>query len=121
MFDSRGAARTDGAVGGARSGNREEGIRREGLPVPFVHPDSKCASCSSLSSRAQRGILPDCCRRRSFAVLGMTATSAACSFPIPRSRLLPSVRSEEHTSELQSLMRISYAVFCLTNKNTLQH
>src|SRR3546814_2529592 len=28
-------------------------------------------------------------------------------------------RSEEHTSELQSLMRTSYAVFCLTNKNTL--
>src|SRR3546814_5351681 len=26
------------------------------------------------------------------------------------------IRSEEHTSELQSLMRISYAVFCLTNK-----
>src|SRR3546814_3444502 len=30
-----------------------------------------------------------------------------------RSRLLPEMRSEEHTSELQSLMRISYAVFCL--------
>src|SRR3546814_6089824 len=33
-------------------------------------------------------------------------------------------RSEEHTSELQSLMRISYAVFCLTKKiniNTSQH
>src|SRR3546814_5967042 len=30
-------------------------------------------------------------------------------------------RSEEHTSELQSLMRISYAVFCLKNKNTLTH
>src|SRR3546814_4466397 len=34
------------------------------------------------------------------------------------------MRSEEHTSELQSLMRISYAVFCLkkkkTTKNTLQ-
>src|SRR3546814_2706323 len=28
------------------------------------------------------------------------------------------IRSEEHTSELQSLMRISYAVFCLTKKNT---
>src|SRR3546814_2251448 len=27
-------------------------------------------------------------------------------------------RSEEHTSELQSLMRISYAVFCLKNKRT---
>src|SRR3546814_7430248 len=29
-----------------------------------------------------------------------------------------SIRSEEHTSELQSLMRISYAVFCLKKKNT---
>src|SRR3546814_2076643 len=29
-------------------------------------------------------------------------------------------RSEEHTSELQSLMRISYAVFCLTKKNQAQ-
>src|SRR3546814_2867169 len=39
-------------------------------------------------------------------------------------RLLPSGeqgrRSEEHTSELQSLMRISYAVFCLKKKNELQ-
>src|SRR3546814_2278204 len=34
----------------------------------------------------------------------------ACDRPARRLR-----RSEEHTSELQSLMRISYAVFCLTN------
>src|SRR3546814_9350902 len=33
---------------------------------------------------------------------------------LERSRL--ALRSEEHTSELQSLMRISYAVFCLKNK-----
>src|SRR3546814_5613830 len=31
------------------------------------------------------------------------------------------VRSEEHTSELQSLMRISYAVFCLQKKNKDRH
>src|SRR3546814_9229434 len=31
------------------------------------------------------------------------------------------VRSEEHTSELQSLMRISYAVFCLKKKKTKRH
>src|SRR3546814_5227788 len=31
-----------------------------------------------------------------------------------------SCRSEEHTSELQSLMRISYAVFCLKKKNKIQ-
>src|SRR3546814_9889329 len=30
-------------------------------------------------------------------------------------------RSEEHTSELQSLMRISYAVFCLKKKITIYH
>src|SRR3546814_1313781 len=30
-------------------------------------------------------------------------------------------RSEEHTSELQSLMRISYAVFCLKKKNHIEH
>src|SRR3546814_4765009 len=38
----------------------------------------------------------------------------------PRStiREIRAPRSEEHTSELQSLMRISYAVFCLKKKNT---
>src|SRR3546814_1718444 len=33
----------------------------------------------------------------------------------------PGIRSEEHTSELQSLMRISYAVFCLKNKHIIQY
>src|SRR3546814_2245849 len=32
--------------------------------------------------------------------------------------LFAAIRSEEHTSELQSLMRISYAVFCLKKKKT---
>src|SRR3546814_8264774 len=35
-------------------------------------------------------------------------------------RVEPLLRSEEHTSELQSLMRISYAVLCLKNKKTNQ-
>src|SRR3546814_1215737 len=34
----------------------------------------------------------------------------------PNARSLSLVRSEEHTSELQSLLRISYAVFCLNKK-----
>src|SRR3546814_5344210 len=37
--------------------------------------------------------------------------------PLP-GRIRPGRRSEEHTSELQSLMRIAYAVFCLTKKIT---
>src|SRR3546814_3215271 len=35
-------------------------------------------------------------------------------------RLRRTERSEEHTSELQSLMRISYAVFCLKKKNRMK-
>src|SRR3546814_6333061 len=36
-------------------------------------------------------------------------------------RVQVEARSEEHTSELQSLMRISYAVFCLKKKNKTTH
>src|SRR3546814_1632167 len=38
----------------------------------------------------------------------------------PSRKMPASRRSEEHTSELQSLMRISYAVFCLKKKNPTQ-
>src|SRR3546814_6711024 len=43
---------------------------------------------------------------------------------IPRGRFRAAwelTRSEEHTSELQSLMRISYAVFCLKKKKKIKH
>src|SRR3546814_3158941 len=52
------------------------------------------------------------------------ATAAGCTAPTPDelvSRLRGWLRSEEHTSELQSLMRISYAVFCLQKKNKRTH
>src|SRR3546814_2806400 len=62
------------------------------------------------------------------AAFDLAAAPRSCSsaifpaFGIPRSitnlRIFHSFfRSEEHTSELQSLMRISYAVFCLKKKN----
>src|SRR3546814_6190047 len=46
--------------------------------------------------------------------LGRPAAVAFDAFDVERIEVLK--RSEEHTSELQSLMRISYAVFCLTKK-----
>src|SRR3546814_5494384 len=54
-------------------------------------------------------------------VLGADAARSArgAAGPLPDPTLgvsVESFRSEEHTSELQSLMRISYAVFCLKNK-----
>src|SRR3546814_5359745 len=47
----------------------------------------------------------------------MTAQFPSLSMPL----MLTPPRSEEHTSELQSLMRISYAVFCLKKKNKKQN
>src|SRR3546814_2959977 len=49
----------------------------------------------------------------------MAATSAAMPSHLCRRYILS--RSEEHTSELQSLMRISYAVFCLKKKKNNKH
>src|SRR3546814_7277159 len=43
--------------------------------------------------------------------------SEGCSVSFGQVNLVEGIRSEEHTSELQSLMRISYAVFCLKKKN----
>src|SRR3546814_4765338 len=52
---------------------------------------------------------------------GMNNNELTCAIPIRRlpevaEKLRRNARSEEHTSELQSLMRISSAVFCLTKK-----
>src|SRR3546814_21186479 len=57
----------------------------------------------------------------SNATNGSSIFRPATMFAHPAyARRLPALRSEEHTSELQSLMRISYAVFCL-KKNTHKH
>src|SRR3546814_2547143 len=69
-------------------------------------------------------------KRHSVSSWRSTATNSSsgpnkchskCSAWLPRLRSAETPRpprSEEHTSELQSLMRISYAVFCLNKKNT---
>src|SRR3546814_1784280 len=61
---------------------------------------------------------PDSCLRREFIaakdVLQVLADGAHIH---PKQLGHQRARSEEHTSELQSLMRISYAVFCLKTQN----
>src|SRR3546814_4799724 len=49
------------------------------------------------------------------------AKSRSARAKLPRSAKICARRSEEHTSELQSLMRISYAVFCLKKKKKINH
>src|SRR3546814_8919679 len=55
---------------------------------------------------------------RNFEERGVAAFSSYATTRI-RGAMIDQLRSEEHTSELQSLMRISYAVFCLKKKNKL--
>src|SRR3546814_6941984 len=65
--------------------------------------------------------------RSRLASLGMSAAASwfcnSAMFALTFSAIArgPSSRSEEHTSELQSLMRISYAVFCLKKKKNYTH
>src|SRR3546814_9303867 len=58
--------------------------------------------------------------RLSTSAIGVGADSPLCANRYV-SRLPVNSRSEEHTSELQSLMRISYAVFFLKQKRTRTH
>src|SRR3546814_5171410 len=70
--------------------------RSRGRPSPIIRSGDDHAA-------ADHGIARDgALRRRSRAIDGV-------------------LRSEEHTSELQSLMRISYAVFCLKKKKKQHH
>src|SRR3546814_3568894 len=74
-----------------------------------------------LPARAAQLARPHRCQReqaqREFRA-GARALGLAIDQQLPRSAqpFVILLRSEEHTSELQSLMRISYAVFCLKNK-----
>src|SRR3546814_3910580 len=65
------------------------------------------------------GALADRLSRRSlFTGCAVALMLSSLAVPLLIDTLL--IRSEEHTSELQSLMRISYAVFCLKKKKTTE-
>src|SRR3546814_3203485 len=66
-------------------------------------------------SRFERSSVP---AQQSNAPAGSAPSDPAAA--IPTGPVVRVARSEEHTSELQSLMRISYAVFCLKKKKTIR-
>src|SRR3546814_2853366 len=82
---------------GVVGGRRDYRVSRRGLPP--------AALCQNAASPRNRSIE---CPRPSLRPHRVVANPC-------------SARSEEHTSELQSLMRISYAVFCLKKKNNRRH
>src|SRR3546814_4681821 len=90
LFRSRRDVRTDAA--------------RASLPRLYPPPGFAAAAARTPPARQAPGKDP----AQPAARLGVGLRAALTAVP---------TRSEEHTSELQSLMRISYAVFCLKKKN----
>src|SRR3546814_6056061 len=72
-------------------------------PLPFVVSEKPAAPSFPLN--------------QSRTVAGSAGLSKSTVTAPPLSPLASTARSEEHPSELQSLMRTSYAVFCLTTNN----
>src|SRR3546814_8489196 len=93
-------------------------LREEAARSTATKPAYRSASsilrgpCSRRMKSARCARITSSCSSRDN---GRSSPPSSNTMPIASSRAAS--RSEEHTSELQSLMRISYAVFCLKNKN----
>src|SRR3546814_5564187 len=79
----------------------------------FIHPPAQEGSPIMRRDGIKRGHnIIEIIRR--YAPIAITPAEKSLG------KIVHALRSEEHTSELQSLMRISYAVFCLKKKNKIQ-
>src|SRR3546814_4649311 len=79
-----------------------------------------CAGAHSAATQVAT-IMPDTTQRGSRPIKALIVLSPKKAAMTARATRVNSARSEEHTSELQSLMRISYAVFCLKKKKKKSH
>src|SRR3546814_4886607 len=95
-----------GAFDAARAWRNEGRRFRRYVPAD---PPGGCAPGRETPEQARHPTRPRC----TCALLGWLQFRALWH----SASISPRKRSEEHTSELQSLMRISYAVFCLKKKN----
>src|SRR3546814_3980783 len=101
LLDQRGSVMAESAVGAAAG---------EWLPATFVIGARLSGDAQIFQTEGRDGI------ERIFALAPLYEQQVYIVLGGVVGHLL--ARSEEHTSELQSLMRISYAVFCLKKKNT---
>src|SRR3546814_5019328 len=118
---------------GAPAGSAVEGgdVHREGAGAKGGDIAQILGARENVDVGAEAAQQPaDDCHRARFPIehlLGNARGDAPHRVAVPVALVVRGVaaRSEEHTSELQSLMRISYAVFCLKKKthttNTVQH
>src|SRR3546814_6763115 len=86
------------------------GVQTCALPIFIQLSGSERSSAQCMMSKLWSTTCPSDSISTGTVALGEASRKAA-------GLSLSTTRSEEHTSELQSLMRISYAVFCLKKKN----
>src|SRR3546814_1535859 len=103
-----------GIAAGRQSNNINKNDCRYRISVLLLEEHAQCVCIVGLHDRDQ---FPTLCAE--LVELGLRALGELAAEQLVgqfHHLVLPAFRSEEHTSELQSLMRISYAVFCLKKK-----
>src|SRR3546814_9272544 len=109
---------------GARAGCEDEPVsprtaRKQVVAAPADQVIGAVAAIEFVGAAGpRRGLLPTVAIEPVVAVAALQRVGAAPGAVLHHITVADQYRSEEHTSELQSLMRISYAVFCLKKKNT---
>src|SRR3546814_6621187 len=103
------------ALGRSFRGQRGRVLLRESVAVTAAGgPDPQ-------ADWRPQDVTPDLSRAMTAETLSAARDSICTAFGVLPSLFASAARSEEHTSELQSLMRISYAVFCLKKKKKTIH
>src|SRR3546814_2674392 len=105
-------------IGPERHPDDEPGVTRLAIPNTLKAKVSGTPSQSAVTEDEFDGALRAINEHRLRSHGGAIGRLVAEILPPYRDRCATAARSEEHTSELQSLMRISYAVFCLTKQKT---
>src|SRR3546814_7926661 len=104
---------------------RSDGARRRPILERLRRLAGKVRAGKRRAPRQARGFagkdrrVAQAARRAGARRRGLSGVPERNRLSRPRTRAIQRRRSEEHTSELQSLMRISYAVFCLKKKKTI--
>src|SRR3546814_3376213 len=93
------------AIDGERRSGNVVAVRLGHARLPVGDGDPRCIVPLRGELRVSHQVQPD-----------RVPPGAVVVFACQHDEATAAIRSEEHTSELQSLMRISYAVFCLKNK-----
>src|SRR3546814_7001824 len=109
-----------------QAGPEQGGARRARSQATLVNARTGVARSETLAA-SQAASQEEVEQRRATVRAGEADVAAgraavrAAELNVGFTRVTAPIRSEEHTSELQSLMRISYAVFCLKKKKTNHH